>query len=261
MTTTSTTTDWIATYKPDPFWDGAAHALFFGCCGITTAATLWFIIINYISPEAYHPLDFYSNHLRMRPHLFFMTLALVIMSAVLAQQTNQISLFLKLMPQVACAFYAQGLAIVTLTLFRVSSAAALMSALLCIVFELVLLLITMIPDIGGFSWFYCSLFLLLSYGMVAWVRIGVTRHLRRDAGKPLVPAGAEVLFVIMDQVISKASPAIAVTLDTAIVLVIQLQDGNYGFAFCVAYAAVSCSLIFGCSREFRGDTEVGNQVV
>eukprot|EP00405_Crypthecodinium_cohnii_P012794 CAMPEP_0206434008 /NCGR_PEP_ID=MMETSP0324_2-20121206/8867_1 /ASSEMBLY_ACC=CAM_ASM_000836 /TAXON_ID=2866 /ORGANISM="Crypthecodinium cohnii, Strain Seligo" /LENGTH=229 /DNA_ID=CAMNT_0053900371 /DNA_START=44 /DNA_END=733 /DNA_ORIENTATION=- len=219
-------------------------------------SVLWFIIMNFLVREQHHPLDFYSNQLRTKPHVFLTVLGSLVAAAVVSNQTDQMSLFVKTLPELAIVVYAQGFCIITYTLLKVSAAAAIAASFLYVTLTVSTLLVVMIPTIQGYGWVYSSAFLLINYIWVRWVRTGVKRHLYTDHGKTLCPAGAEVLFQTYDKITKYSTPAILILSDAGFMLVYQLEEGHYGFAVVAAYAFVATVLIVGCSSEFRSGTEV-----
>jgi len=246
------------TAEVDRFWPGISSMVCLGTIGYIMLLSVWTIFINFISDEAHQPLDFYSNKLRTKP--YWLVIELVVLGGGIAgvYQTNQMKVLNEGLPEVAIACYLQGLVIAFSTSFGCSAATSLTAMLLYFFVGPALCMVTLVPTLpmNRPGVFYGVIFFIVNVIFVAWVRVGVRRHVNRDGASRILPPGAERLFELWCEAVFKWNPLLA-TLTSLIYGVEHLQFvGEYGWACALGFYVIAFLLLAGCCRQFKTGTEL-----
>lgn len=154
---------------------------------------VWFAINNYLADEIHHPLDYFSNKLRSRPHVYVMVTAGLTICAAAPVVLGISAALLDALPELAAVVYGLGLAIYGIVWSRESTAAGLLALLLYAPLALATVLIVMSPVIteDWAGWLYCNMYLFAHLFWVVWLRNSADRRDRRAHAAALAAAAAD----------------------------------------------------------------------
>jgi hypothetical protein len=249
------------------------------------AGVLWFAINNFVADEAYHPLDYFSNKMRSRPHVFLLVAVGLAVCAMLPVVLGISAALLTALPDLAAVVYGLGLVIFGRVWTRESTAAGLLALLLYAPVSFATVLIVMSPvlteDWAG--WLYCNLYLVAHLVWVLWLRTAADRRMAgekitlstawrrrlccccqrcsRDQDEPLEPAsllpeGSEKLTQLWERAVYFAVPLLLVFSNIVNLLIHLIKERELGWTFAVSYWLLACALLAGCCYDYRSGTEV-----
>jgi|Transcript_85580 hypothetical protein len=238
-------------------WVDFAYMLGMAAFGVLIAIAVLFVYTNFIQPEMYHPLDWYSNKLRTRPHNFLGLIFIFGISSMVIMVTGSLPLMLKV-PELAVAVYLQGFMIMVVMIAKESTATALCALLLYEFMCIASVLIVMIPDVPGNEpgWIYSAMFLIMNMVFTFWIKAGVRRHHGHDGEDKLVPEGAGRLFELWEKTVLRGNPLLLIATNLAFLCVFQINAGSIGWALAILYYVVAGLLLAGCCYSYRAGTEV-----
>mmetsp|Transcript_99369 Transcript_99369/g.259093 ORF Transcript_99369/g.259093 Transcript_99369/m.259093 type:complete len:274 (-) Transcript_99369:179-1000(-) len=247
---------------------------------------IWFTINNFLVAEVYHPLDYFSNKLRSRPHVFLLAALGLALCAALPSVLGISAALLAALPDLAAVVYGLGLVIFVKVWTQESTAAGLLALLLYAPVSFATVLIVMSPVLteNWAGWLYCNLYLVAHLVWVLWLRTAANRRMtgekitlmspawrrrlccccQRCAREPdepleptsLLPEGSEKLTRLWERAVHFAAPLLLVFSNVVNLLIHLVKERELGWTFAVSYWLLACALLAGCSYDYRAGTEV-----
>lgn len=240
------------------FWPGVAQFTFIITMLFVGVMSIMTIVVNFFIDEARQPIDFYSNKIRTRPYWLVLEILLLgggLLGVFFTGQTEDLQ---DQVPELAIACYLQGLAIGMTQFGNLSAASSLTAMVLYAFISPCLVMVTLIPTLpmNRPGVLYGVFFFIINVIFVAWVKVGVKRHIGPDGAPKIVPKGAELLFEVWSQATYKWAPALMMLTSMAYGVEHLIYTGEYGWAMALGYTVISCLLLFGCCRGFSTGTDL-----
>lgn len=235
-----------------------ATVVWFVLLGQTGLAAVWFMFRNFLSDELYHPLDFYSNKLRTRPHYLALVLGVLGGGAVLILFSGILWTVFDTLPELGFAVQLQALVLGAVMIVRESAAAGLVATALNAFVAAGTARIATIPDMPSDQpgVFYSGAYLILGMIFAEWMRVGAERHVDHDGEKSPLPPGAERLPQLWAKTVRYGNPALLVVTNLVFLELYMLEQNEYGWGCAILFYVVAAVLLFGCCYRFRAGTEV-----
>lgn len=234
-----------------------ANVMSYVSLGIVGAAALWFLIWNFLGPEAKHPLDYFSNKLRTQPYIYWVSVLALVGIPVTVELSGMKATFLKAVPQLGLVMYIQGSMIMFAAFRQLSAAACMVAALLYLVVSATgtLAIVSINPPGHEPGWVFSAMFLVFHMLVVLVFRTGTLRHLKQDRGGALLPPGSEKLARLWDHITLKHTPVLFASSNTIFFILYKLDQGSYGMAFALTYSIVTILVLIGCCKAAQEDLD------
>jgi hypothetical protein len=260
-------------------WGSVATLLFFVLCASAIGGAIWFAVVNFGGDERKHPLDYFSNKLRSRPHVFFLTVAALVACALLPVVMGINDEMAESLPGLAAVIYGLGLAIFCKVSASESTAAGLMALLLYAPTSFFTVLIIMSPMLteSWAGWMYSNMYLAAHLFWVLWLRANANRRKEPSAQQDpdeeepslnccqrccrvevtdLLPKGSDKLTLMWEKAVYFTVPLLLVVSNLMNLFMYCIEEGENGWAAAMAFWMIACSLLAGCCLDYRAGTEV-----
>lgn len=240
------------------FWPGVAQFTFISTMLFVAVMSVMTIVVNFFIDEARQPIDFYSNKIRTRPYWLILEILLLgggLLGIFFTGRTDDLH---NQLPELAIACYLQGFAIGMAQFGNLSAASSLTAMVIYAFISPCLVMVTVIPTLPlnrpGVLYGVC--FFIINVIFVAWVKVGVKRHIGLDGAPKILPKGAEGLFEVWSKATFYWAPALMCLTSMAYGVEHLIYNGEYGWAMALGYTVISCLLLLGCCQKFRTGTEL-----